>query len=177
MKNLLMLIFCGALCGAAYGQTEMVVRIEANGELITEDEALMGPIGGVDTSEYASAVSYGWLGQLVLDAGSGIPTSRKDYGPLRIVKPLARSSVLLRKALDQNQQIDLILRMFASDGEGSTQEVYRIDVTGGRVVGIRPFSDGTSGQYLEEVRVAWQAIEFTDVQTATSHLIQFPINP
>ena len=56
-----MLIFCGALCGAAYGQTEMVVRIEANGELITEDE---GPISfpGIDTSEYASALSYGWLG-------------------------------------------------------------------------------------------------------------------
>lgn len=176
MKKLLMLVFCGALSVAAYGQTEMIVRIEANGELITDGE---GPttVGGVDATEYATALSYGWSGQLILDPDSGILTSREDYGPLRIVKPLARSSVLLRKALDQNQQIDLILRIFAPDGVGSVEEIYRIDLTGGRVAGIRPFSDGATGQYLEEVRIAWQAIEFTDVQTDTSHMIQFPINP
>jgi type VI secretion system Hcp family effector len=176
MKRLLILIFLGALSAMAYGQTEMVVRIEANGELITEGE---GPIalGGVDTTEYASVLSYGWFGQLATPPDSGLVTSRREYGPLRIVKPLARSSVLLRKALDQNQQIEVTLRLFAADGVGATQEVYRIDLTGGRVAGIRPFSDGASGQYLEELRVAWEVIEFTDVQTGTSHLIQFPLNP
>ncbi len=176
MKRLLMLILCCTFSAAAYAQPEMVVRIEANGELITEGE---GPltVGGVATEDYASALSYGWIGQLAIDPDSGIATSREDYGPLRIVKPLARSSVLLRKALDQNQQIDLVLRLFAPDGAGSEEEVYRIDLTGGRVAGIRPFSEGSTGQLLEEVRFVWQAIEFTDVQTGTSHLVQFPINP
>ncbi len=176
MKSLLLLIFCGALSVAAYGQTLMFVSIEANGELITEGEAT--EFAQIDLQEYASALSYGWSGQLVLDAGGPLPTSGKSYGPLRIVKPLARSSVLLRKALDQNQQIDLILRVFSPPlQDGTTPEIYRIDLTGGRVAAIRPFSEGTTGQYLEEVRFAWQAIEFTDVQTGTSHLIQFPIQP
>jgi len=161
------------MSAAALAQTSMIVQIEANGEVITTGEGGI-PLGGVDTIDYAFVLNYGWTGELALDASSGLPGSREKYGPLRIVKPLARSSVLLRKALDQNQDIDLELRLFATDGTGSVQEVYRIDLSNGRVAGIRPFSDGDSAQYLEEVRFAWQSIEFTDVQTGTSHVVQFP---
>jgi type VI secretion system Hcp family effector len=175
MNKVLILLAGLVLSVSALAQTDMVVRIEANGELITDGE---GPVvlGGVDTSEYASALSYGWSGE-VNSQDSGQAAARNKYGPLRIVKPLARSSVLLRKALDQNQRIDVTLSAFAPDGDGGIQEVYRIEVTDGRVAGIRPFSDGQTGQYLEEVRFAWSTIEFTDVQTETSHVIDFPIAP
>ncbi len=63
--------------------------------------------------------------------------------------------MLLCQALDENQGIDLTLRLFAADDAGADVEVYRIDLVNGRVVGIRPFSDGGTGQYLEEVRFAW----------------------
>lgn len=174
-KTLMILVGC-LMSIAAQAQTSMIVQIEANGEVITTGEG-GSPLGGVDTLDYADVLSYGWTGEMPLDASSGLPTGREKYGPLRIVKPLARSSVLVRKALDQNQDIDLVLRLFATDGTGSVQEVYRIDLSNGRVAGIRPFSDGTTGQYLEEVRFAWQSIEFTDVQTGTSHVVQFPSAP
>lgn len=176
MKKTLMILVGCLLSIAAQAQTGMIVQIEANGEVITTGEG-GSPLGGVDTVDYAFVLNYGWTGEMPLEASSGLPTAREKYGPLRIVKPLARSSVLLRKALDQNQDIDLALRLFAPDGTGSVQEVYRVDLSNGRVVGIRPFSDGESGQYLEEVRFAWQSIEFTDEQTGTSHLVQFPSAP
>ena len=49
--------------------------------------------------------------------------------------------MLLRQALDENQNVDRPLRLFAPDGAGGTEEVYRIDLANGRVVGIRPFAD------------------------------------
>lgn len=176
LKNMLLMVLLGMLSATVSAQTEMIVQIEANGEVITAGEG-GNPIAGVDTTDYALVFNYGWTGAVDLDPSSGAATARENYGPLRFVKPLARSSVLLRKALDQNQSIDLALRLFAPDGAGSVAEVYRIDLTNGRVVGIRPFSDAGSGQLLEEIRVAWQAIEFTDVQTATSHVVQFPNQP
>jgi type VI secretion system Hcp family effector len=176
MKRTLVLLLLGLLPVVAQAQSNLIVQIEANGEVITEGEG-GGLIGGVDSADYAFALSYGWTGELALDPQSGLATSRVDYGPLRIVKPLARSSVLLRQALAQNQRVDVTLRLFAPDGGGSLEEVYRIDLAEGRVGGIRPFSDGTTGQYLEEVRFVWQTIEFTDVQTGTSHLVQFPGQP
>lgn len=175
-KNLSLIVLLGLLSATIQAQTSMIVQIEANGEIITAGEG-GDPIAGVDTTDYALVFNYGWTGEYVLDSDTGAAAARERYGPLRFVKPLARSSVLLRKALDQNQNIDLALRLFAPDGAGSVEEVYRIDLTNGTVVGIRPFTDAGSGQYLEEVRVAWQAIEFTDVQTSTSHVVQFPIQP
>ena len=157
-------------------QTQMIVQIEANGEIITTGEG-GSPLGGVDTQDYAWVLNYGWSGEAVLGASSGLPTGRSNYRPLRIVKPLARSSVLLRKALDENQDIELALRLFAPDGMGGVAEVYRIDLTNGVVVGIRPFTDGATGQYLEEIQIAYASLEFTDVQTGTSHVIQNTSNP
>lgn len=165
-----------ALAASAVAQTDMIVQIEANGEVITTGEG-GAPLAGVDTTDYSYVLNYGWTGEANLDASSGLPTGRQNFNPVRIVKPLALSSVLLRRALDENQPIDLALRLFAADGAGGSQEVYRIDLANGRVVGIRPFTDGATGQYLEEVRFAWQSLEFTDVQTGTSHVIQFSTQP
>jgi len=177
--QLAMLALWLAFAAQAHGQaqSDMIVQIEANGEIITTGEGNGALIGGVDATDYAFVLNYSWTGEADLDASSGLPTGRQNFNPLRLVKPLARSSVLLRKALDENQPIDLQLRLFAPDGTGGTQEIYRIDLANGRVVGIRPFTDGATGQYLEEVRIAWQSLEFTDVQTATSHVIQFSSQP
>lgn len=173
MKKILMMLLGCLMSVSVHAQTNvsnMFVQIFSNGELITSGEGTEG------VDDYAIVLSYGWLGELrSADTTSGPSASRHRYGPLRIVKPIARSSVLLRQALDQNQRIDLELRLFATDGQtGEYGEVYRIDLTNGRVAGIRPFSEGATGQYLEEVQFAWQTIEFTDVQTGTSHLVQFP---
>ena len=123
------------LAAPAIAQTEMIVQIEANGEIITAGE------GGVDTTDHAWVLNYSWTGEANLDATSGLPTGRQNFNPLRLIQPLARSSVLLRQALDENQNVDRPLRLFAPDGAGGTEEVYRIDLANGRVVGIRPFAD------------------------------------
>jgi len=175
VKALIALLGC-LICITAQGQTDIIVQISANGEIITTGEGGT-PIAGVDTADYAFALSYGWTGEIRLDANSGLPTGRTRYAPLRFVKPLARSSILLRKALSQEEDVEVTLRLFADDGKGSSQEIYRIDLINGRVSGIRPFSDGGSGQFLEEIQISWQAIEFTDVLTDTSHVIQFPTLP
>lgn len=172
----LALLLSLAVPAHAQVQSNMIVQIEANGEVITTGEG-GSPLGGIDTTDYAFVLNYAWTGEASLDPSSGLPTGRQKFNPLRLVKPLARSSVLLRQALDQSQSVDLELRLFAPDGAGSTEEIYRIDLANGRVVGIRPFTDGATGQYLEEVQFAWQSLEFTDVQTATSHVIQFTTQP
>ena len=57
-----------ALAAPAIAQTEMIVQIEANGEVITAGEGNGTVIGGVDASDYAFVLNYSWTGEATLDA-------------------------------------------------------------------------------------------------------------
>ncbi len=168
--KVVMLVIAMVASFAVQAQSNIVAKLEINGIVATEGE---GPIAiaGVDTTDFAIVFNYSWVGE-VNTGSTSQAAERVRYGALRLVKPIGASSVYLRQALDENQRIDGDIKVFAPNpGDGTTTEIYNIEVLQGRVVGIRPFLDGTTNQYLEEVQIAPVVIEFTDVQSGISHTI------
>ena len=172
----LLLIALALLPMQVLAQAVMFVKIEVNGEVITTGEAT-GRVRGIDTEEYAPALDYGWGSDAQSDPATGLPTGKRQHRALTVIKPLARSSVLLRQALERNDDIGLELRLFSPDAAGRLEEVWRIELANGFAVRIRPFIDAATGEYLEEIQFLYGAIVFTDVRTDTSVFLRYPRNP
>jgi type VI secretion system secreted protein Hcp len=111
------------------------------------------------------------------DRTTGLPTGRRKYEPIRIVKRIDKSSPLLMKALCNNEVIEGTFRFYRANpsGDGTTQQHYTIRVTGGRIVGARTWCpnvlDPASSDRpeLEEISFVFNTITWTYTNGGIEH--------
>ncbi len=114
------------------------------------------------------------------DAATGQSTGRRQHKPIRIVKPIDKSTPLLYKAMLQNQVIAGEFRFWRPGtgpvgGGGVLQQYYTVAITGGRITGIRDWKTNTrdlsadrAGD-LEEVSFTYTSITWTWVDGGITH--------
>jgi type VI secretion system secreted protein Hcp len=100
------------------------------------------------------------------EAASGLATGRRTYDPIRIVKRIDKSSVLLAKALVQNQLVEGVFKFFRSSptGDGTTEQFYTIEFKQGRIASFEQITPETfepetaASPELEEVTFVFRTI-------------------
>jgi type VI secretion system secreted protein Hcp len=110
------------------------------------------------------------------DRTSGLPTGRRQYEPIRIIKRIDKSSPLLMKALCNNEVVEGIFRFYRPNLiDGSTQQHYTIRVTGGRIVGARTWRPNVLDEAaanqpeLEEISIVFNTITWTYTNGGIEH--------
>lgn len=113
----------------------------------------------------------------VRDAASGLATGRRQYDPIRIVKRIDKSSVLLAKALVRNEVVEGVFKFFRPNpaGDGTTQQFYSISFKQGRIASFQQVTpetfDPESAAYpeLEEVAFVFRSIKWEYTSGGITH--------
>lgn len=108
------------------------------------------------------------------DAGGRVPlsvtaaTGRRQYQPVRIVKPIDRATPKIAHAFATNQTVVGTFRFFrASLSDGTTEHFFTVEIRDGVIASIRQFvldvldSDLGTRPALEEVTFAFNTIKWT----------------
>ncbi len=147
------------------------VAITANGTKINGD--------GLD----GAIIALGFDHEVVTphNPASGLPTGRRIYKPIRIVKPIDKTTPLLYKALVNNEGISAVFRLRRPaepgqiGGSPTPYTYYTVSITGGRITGIRDWKTNTrdlsadrAGD-LEEVSFTFHTITWTWVDGGITH--------
>jgi type VI secretion system secreted protein Hcp len=111
------------------------------------------------------------------EAGSGMATGRRQYEPMLIRKRIDKSTPLIAKALTQNEVIEAVFKFFRPNptGDGTTEQFYTIEITGGRVASQRMWSPDTivpasaTEPPLEEVSFVFHTITWTYEDGGITH--------
>jgi type VI secretion system secreted protein Hcp len=98
-------------------------------------------IGGVDVSRGHIEVfdlSFGARVTTAPNTGASVrATGRRQLAPVRLTKPMDRTTPLLYQALSQNQTVDGDIRIFDTDPEdGSTRHRFTIRLARARVTAV-----------------------------------------
>ena len=102
------------------------------------------------------------------EAGSGLPTGRRTYDPITLVKALDQTSPLIAKALVQNEVIEAKCRFFRT-AQGIVEHYFTIEIRQGRVASLQQTGNGQVNNSMREmVQFTFQTIIWTDVQSSTS---------
>ncbi len=105
-------------------------------------------VGGVDVSQHVEAFS---LYHEMAIVGDGRTSGRAVHQPVTIVKRQDRASPHFLTALDNNHQVEAIIRFFGPD-PGAPQnfaEHYRLELLGGRITSVR--TEMLNNRYAENV--------------------------
>lgn len=111
------------------------------------------------------------------EAGTGMATGRRQYAPLLIRKRIDKASPLLMKALVENQKIDATFKFFrpSPKGDGTTQQFYTVEISGGRVASMKQYVSDTivpassTEPPLEEVTFVFHTISWTIMDGGITH--------
>ena len=147
--------------------------LKANGTDIQgeSNQTSLGREGSIECLYYEQAVST------ARDAGSGMATGRRQYEPLRIRKPIDRSSPLILKALTENQVVEGTFRFFRPNpaGDGTSEQFYTVVIKQARVGSVKQYvpdtlAEGSASEPpLEEVTFVFGTIEWTYSQGGITH--------
>jgi len=105
---------------------------------------------------------------------------RLSAGPFKFIKRIDRSSPLLYKALERQEQIDATFRYFrpAPSGGGTEEHYYTIHLERGHISSIRHWFPNTvdpaavSYPHTEEVSITFQTMTTTFEPVGVSHVIE-----
>jgi type VI secretion system secreted protein Hcp len=111
------------------------------------------------------------------ETATGAATGRRTYDPIVIRKRIDASSVLLAKAMVNNEVIEGNFLFFRPGGpaDGSAQPFYTIEITDGRLAGLRQYvPDTTDAAHaaappLEELKLTFHRIKWTWTEGGKSH--------
>ncbi len=105
------------------------------------------------------------------DPASGLPTGKRVHSPVRVVKPLDKSSPLLMKALVENENLpEVELQFFTPSAAGAESNYYKIVLTNANISEIKPYMllnrnpDYMKYPEMEEVSFTYQKIEWVFVK-------------
>jgi len=111
------------------------------------------------------------------ETATGAATGRRTYDPILIRKRIDSSSPLLAKAMVNNEVIEGKFLFFRPhvQGDGTTQQFYTIEISDGRIAGLKQFVPMTTDAAyaaehpLEEVTFTFHVIKWTWVDGGKSH--------
>jgi type VI secretion system secreted protein Hcp len=142
--------------------------LKANGQDIQGESAQtsLGRANSIECLYFEHAV------QTSQAAGSGLATGRRTYDPIRVVKRIDKASVLLAKALVQNQVVEGAFKFFrpSPTGDGTTEQFYTVSFRQGRIASFQQVTpetfDPETAAYpeLEEVTFVFHAIRWEYVK-------------
>lgn len=102
------------------------------------------------------------------DAGSGLPTGKRQHKPLVVVKEIDKSSPLLAKALVTNENLtEVVLKFFSPNLNGMEINSYTVRLTNAAIASIQTdmqnnkTEPGTKLPVLEQLSFTYQKIEWT----------------
>lgn len=126
------------------------------------------------TEEWTDVLEYNHSVTSSTERGLGLPTGRRIHNPIVITKRIDKSSPVLFQALNQNESIDAIFefeRIGAGIDGGVVEVYYTVEITGGRITGIRK-NAGLSGGDTETISIAYNEI----IETNQSNGAEVQIN-
>ena len=120
--------------------------------------------------DWIEVESFSWGVLAAREAGSGLSTGRRVYKEFRWVNTHHKSSVLIWKALAQNQVVEGTLKTTLDDPQtGETANFMTIAFKGGRISAFdQAASDGSDGIY-EEIALVFQTIRVTNESSGVEH--------
>lgn len=105
------------------------------------------------------------------DPASGLPTGKRVHSPLKIIKPIDKSTPLLMNVLVNNENIpELELQFFAPSAAGAETNFYKITLTNANISEVKPYMlMNRNPEYMrypemEEVSFTYQKVEWTFVK-------------
>ena len=105
------------------------------------------------------------------DPASGLPTGKRVHSPLRIIKPIDKSSPLLMKALVDNENLpEVEIHFFTPSAAGAETNYYTITLTNANVSEVKPYMlmnrnpDYMKYPEMEEISFTYQKIMWTFVK-------------
>lgn len=105
------------------------------------------------------------------DPASGLPTGKRVHSPVKIIKPIDKSTPLLMNVLVNNENIpELELQFFSPSAAGAETNFYTIKLTNANISEIKPYMlmnrnpDYMKYPEMEEVSFTYQKVEWTFVK-------------
>jgi type VI secretion system secreted protein Hcp len=152
----------GAGGAAAPAPEPVYLFLKADGVDVKGDSTVQ-TLGRKDSIE---CLSFGFSVLTAREAGSGLPTGRRQYQPIVIRKRIDRSSPILLKALIEAKKIDATFKFYRPDpsGDGTTDQYYTVEIKEGAIVSIgqaQPDLTQASAAPLEDVSVVFKTIRWT----------------
>jgi type VI secretion system secreted protein Hcp len=112
--------------------------------------------------------SFSWGVSTAREAGSGLSTGRRIYKEFRWINTHHKSSVLIWKALTQNQVIEATVKAVgpSSSGDGTDEQFLTLVFKGGR---ISSFDQAAEDGVFEEIGLVFQTIQVTHEDGGITH--------
>lgn len=143
---------------------DMFIKLKANGADIAGDASQKG------FNNWIEVESFSWGVASAREAGSGLSTGRRIYKEFRWVNRHQRSSILLWKALTQNQVIEAELDVVRGSSDGTSEVFFKFFVKGARV---SSFDMAGEDEAMEEIALVFTDVTATDPTTGTTHSDNF----
>lgn len=114
------------------------LELTADGVKIDGDST----IKSMDRENTIECLSFEDTVQALIDRNTGLPSGKRTYEPIRIVKRLDKSSPLLAKALCNNQAIEGIFRFYRPNpvGDGTTEQHFTVEIQKAGIASIKRIS-------------------------------------
>ena len=148
---------------------QLFLKMKANGADIQGESVQKG------FEDWIEVQSFSWGVTAAREAGSGQSTGRRQYKEFRWVNRHQKSSVLLWKALAQNQVVEAQLSCVREGGDGASETFLKLHFKQGR---MSSFDEaGEEVDVYEEFGLVFQTvsmlhtdggIEFEDTFTSTA---------
>lgn len=147
--------------------------LKANGQDIPGEPTQVS----LDRADSIECVFFEQGVETAREAGSGVATGRRKYGPVTIRKRIDKATPLLFKALCNNENIEGTFKFYrpSPTGDGTTQQYYTVDIKDARVGSVRDYSpdviDPISSNYpaMEEVSFIFGNITWTYEDGGITH--------
>jgi type VI secretion system secreted protein Hcp len=102
------------------------------------------------------------------DIASGLPTGKRQHGPVLVTKEVDKSSPLLYMALCNNESLtEVVFKFWKPSAAGKEVQYYTIKLTNGNIASRKTYfpnmlvPENTKLPHLEEVSFTYQKIEWT----------------
>jgi Type VI secretion system effector, Hcp len=168
-------------------------------ELASKELGSKEPVWGqVQSTNYALTTEPGQLQPLpyvkIISRGTEIPCeTTKDpnepyfcpiisfsyqvSNPFVITKKIDKRSPQLLRAMTQNEPIELEMRLYRIEPDGSEQHYFTLELAGAAVKGLKQYRttnpDSSSWSDLEDVTFTYQQIRWTYEPDGIEHIAQF----
>lgn len=110
------------------------------------------------------------------DAASGLPTGKRQHGPVTVTKRIDKSSPILARAMTQNEAITGVFRFYRPNNEGAIEHYYTVEIAGAisalRTITPDVLSPETATRPdMEEMSLVPHTITWTYEFTGASHTV------
>jgi len=160
----LTLVLSGMVGQLANAAPSVYLKLKANGAEILGDS----PVASLGRADSIQCLSFS-MGVSVPRAAGGQLAGKRQYEPLVITKPLDRSSVLLLKALTDNQVCECEFRFFRPGQAGADQHYYTVTLGNAYISAVHQRVPESGAGVVEEVEFTYEDITWTWVDGGLQH--------